>query len=173
MDAPFLQSWVVAWLSCLDSRVGEHVSPTVVDRVSSTRVLVGVASCFQQGVGLVDGVLAEEQDIPAPALPATRVLQGTLVRGALLLDVCSSLLIFVEACPSNNFFDKIFCYTLIFITFQARAITFRKKHYVLSKLKTLQRKLGFFFSKKNYLTYLNGNLAIDTKPCKVSKSLWT
>ncbi|KAH9684650.1 hypothetical protein KPL70_013634 [Citrus sinensis] len=81
-----MKSWVVAWPSCLDSRTGEHVSPTVVDRVFSTQPLAGMALCFQQEIGLVDDVLADEQDIPAPAPPATRLLQDIPVRGTLLPD---------------------------------------------------------------------------------------
>ena len=46
--------------------------------------------CFQQEIGLVDDVLVDEPDVPAPA------------RGTLLPDVCSSLLVFVEAYPTNT-----------------------------------------------------------------------
>ncbi|KAL9441108.1 hypothetical protein AB3S75_019724 [Citrus x aurantiifolia] len=58
--------------------------------------------CFQQEIGLVDNVLVDEQDIPAPAPPATRLLQNIPVRGTLLPDVCSSLLVFVGAYPTNT-----------------------------------------------------------------------
>ncbi|GAY51976.1 hypothetical protein CUMW_138420 [Citrus unshiu] len=57
---------------------------------------------FQQETGLVDDVLVDEQDIPASASPATRLLQDIPVRGTLLPDVCSSLLVFVEAYPTNT-----------------------------------------------------------------------
>ena len=50
-----------AWLSCLDSRAGEHASPTVVDRVSSNQPLARIqqemALCFLQEIGLADDVL--------------------------------------------------------------------------------------------------------------------
>ena len=51
----------------------------------------------------MDDVLVDEQDIPAPAPPDTRLLQDIPARGTLLPDVCSSLLIFVEAYPTNNY----------------------------------------------------------------------
>ena len=46
--------------------------------------------------------LMDEQDIPAPAPPDTRLLQDIHVQGTLLLDVCLSLLVFVEAYPTNT-----------------------------------------------------------------------
>ncbi|KAL9441333.1 hypothetical protein AB3S75_019920 [Citrus x aurantiifolia] len=61
-----------------------------------------MALCFQQKMGLVDDVLVDEQDIPAPAPPDTRLLQDIPARGTLLPDVCSSLLVFVEAYPTNT-----------------------------------------------------------------------
>ncbi|GAY60155.1 hypothetical protein CUMW_199810 [Citrus unshiu] len=45
MDAPFPQSWVVAWPSCLDSRIGEDVSPTVVDRDTPVRKTLPLDIC--------------------------------------------------------------------------------------------------------------------------------
>ncbi|KAL9413749.1 hypothetical protein AB3S75_042272 [Citrus x aurantiifolia] len=63
-----------------------------------------MALCFQQEMGHVDDVLVDEQDIPAPAPapPDTRLLQDMPARGTLLPDVCSSLLVFVEAYPTNT-----------------------------------------------------------------------
>ncbi|KAL9460711.1 hypothetical protein AB3S75_003837 [Citrus x aurantiifolia] len=58
--------------------------------------------CFQPEMGLVDDVLVDEQDIPTPAPPDTRLLQDIPARGTLLLDVCSSLLVFVDAYPTNT-----------------------------------------------------------------------
>ncbi|KAL9441111.1 hypothetical protein AB3S75_019727 [Citrus x aurantiifolia] len=61
-----------------------------------------MALYFQQEIGLVDDVLMDEQDIPAPAPLATRLLQDIPVRGNLLPDVCSLLLVFVGAYPTNK-----------------------------------------------------------------------
>ncbi|KAL9463123.1 hypothetical protein AB3S75_001011 [Citrus x aurantiifolia] len=68
-----------------------------------------MALCFQQEIGLVDDVLVDEQDIlaPTPAPPATRLLQDILFRGTLLPDVCSSLLVFVEAYPTNRLINLV------------------------------------------------------------------
>ncbi|KAL9454020.1 hypothetical protein AB3S75_009592 [Citrus x aurantiifolia] len=61
-----------------------------------------MALCFQHEMGLMDDVLMDEQDIPAPAPPDTRFLQDIPARGTLLSDVCSSLLAFVDAYPTNT-----------------------------------------------------------------------
>ena len=50
----------------------------------------------------MDDVLVDEQDIPAPAPLATRLLQDIPVWGTPLPDVCSSLLVFIEAYPTNT-----------------------------------------------------------------------
>ena len=52
----------------------------------------------------MDDVLVDEQDIPAPAPLATRLLQDIPVQGTLLPNVCLSLLVFVEAYPTNRFY---------------------------------------------------------------------
>ncbi|KAH9714295.1 F-box/LRR-repeat protein [Citrus sinensis] len=58
------------------------------------RNVAGMNLCFQQEIGLADDVLVDELDVPAPA------------RGTLLPDVCSSLLVFVEAYPTNTTLTK-------------------------------------------------------------------
>ena len=49
--------------------------------------------CFLQEIGLADDVLVDEQDIPAPAPPDTRLLRDTPVRRTLPSDICSSCLV--------------------------------------------------------------------------------
>ncbi|GAY60084.1 hypothetical protein CUMW_199340 [Citrus unshiu] len=44
-------------------------------------------------IGLADDVLVDEQDIPAPARPDTRLLRDTPVRRTLPSDICSSCLV--------------------------------------------------------------------------------
>ncbi|KAH9704334.1 hypothetical protein KPL70_011414 [Citrus sinensis] len=53
----------------------------------------GMALCFLQEIGLADDVLVDEQDIPAPAPPDTRLLRDTPVRRTLPSDICSSCLL--------------------------------------------------------------------------------
>ncbi|KAH9764941.1 N-acetyltransferase domain-containing protein [Citrus sinensis] len=52
-----------------------------------------MALCFLQEIGLADDVLVDEQDIPAPAPPDTRLLRDTSVRRTLPSDICSSCLV--------------------------------------------------------------------------------
>ncbi|KAL9433935.1 hypothetical protein AB3S75_028721 [Citrus x aurantiifolia] len=61
-----------------------------------------MALCFQQEMGLVDDVLVDEQDILTPAPPDTKFFRDIPARETLLPGVCSSLLVFVDAYPTNN-----------------------------------------------------------------------
>ncbi|KAK9179633.1 hypothetical protein WN943_028835 [Citrus x changshan-huyou] len=55
-----------------------------------------MALCFLQEIGLADDVLVDEQDIPAPAPPDTRLLRDTPVRRTLPSNIYSSCLVLQE-----------------------------------------------------------------------------
>ena len=67
-----------------------------------------MALCFLQEIGLADDVLVDEQDIPAPALPDTRLLRDTPVRRTLPSNIYSSCLV-----SSTYFSQTRFTHTLL------------------------------------------------------------